>query len=120
MNSVFLKGFPVVKNKTDLTFSPEGKAYFGISICVPYSLSKEKKEELEGKNLPTADFPYIKFFGKPAETVANNLDSIKEIIIQGAKFSTSSYTDGEGNQRYDASIVVNSYEHFSLVFKSRE
>lgn len=96
-------------SEPELRFLPEtGKAVTKFSIAIDRNLSKDKKRELEQKNIPTADFPRIVIWGKQAEYVAEYLRKGKLVSVQG-RITTGSYENSQGNRVYTTEVTANPF-----------
>ncbi len=76
-----------------------------FSLAVDKQLSKEKRQELEEKGEPTADFINIVVWGKQAENCANYLAKGRLVAIQGRLQSRSWET--ENGRRYATEVIAN-------------
>ena len=76
-----------------------------FTLAVDRELSKEKKQEMESKGQPTADFINIVVWGKMAENCANYLAKGRLVAIQGRIQSRSWET--ENGRRYATEVVAN-------------
>lgn len=104
MNSVVLIGRLV--RDPELRYLPNGgTAVANFSLAVDKQLSKEKKQEMESKGQPTADFINIVVWGKQGENCANYLKKGRNVAIQG-RIQTGSYTAADGNKRYTTDVVA--------------
>lgn len=89
----------------ELKYLPNGGTAVGtFSIAVDKGLSKEKKQEMESKNQPTADFINIVVWGKQAESCADYLGKGKLVAIQG-RIQTRSWDDA-GTKKYATEVVA--------------
>lgn len=89
----------------ELKFLPNGgTAVTTFSLAVDKQLSKEKKQEMESKNQPTADFINIVVWGKQAENCANYLAKGRLTAIQG-RIQTRSWDDN-GTRKYATEVVA--------------
>lgn len=79
-----------------------------FNLAVNKDLSKDKKQEMESKNQPTADFINIVVWGKMAENCANYLAKGRLIGVQG-RIQTGSY-DKDGTKVYTTEVVANHVE----------
>ena len=104
MNNVVLIGR--LTRDPELRFIASGTAVANFSLAVNKGLSKEKKEEMESKGQPTADFINIIVWGKQAENCANYLDKGRLVAIQG-RIQTRSWEDGGGSKKYATEVVAN-------------
>lgn len=91
-----------------LKYLPNGTANATFTMAVDRGLSKEKKQEAEVKNQPTADFVRIVVWGKSAENSANYLAKGRLVAIQG-RIQTGSY-DKDGVKTYTTDVVANQVE----------
>ena len=97
MNNVVLIGR--LTRDPELRYIPvTGTAVARFSIAVDKGLSREKKQEMESKNQPTADFINIVVWGKTAENCANYLVKGRLVGVQG-RIQTGSY-EKDGIKRY--------------------
>lgn len=108
MNHVSLLGR--LTRDPELSYSnATGNAMVRFSVAVDRRLSREKRQELEAKNQPTADFINCVCWGRLAETIANFTAKGKRVAIDG-RIQTNSYTDKDGNRRYPVDVVVENIE----------
>ena len=80
-----------------------------FSLAVDRELSKEKKQEMESKGQPTADFINIVVWGKQAENCANYLAKGSLVAVQG-RIQTRSYEAKDGTRRYITEVVASRVE----------
>ena len=80
-----------------------------FSLAVNRELSKEKKQEMESKGQPTADFINIVVWGKQAENCANYLTKGSLVAVQG-RIQTRSYEAKDGTRRYVTEIIASQVE----------
>ena len=69
MNNVALYGRLV--RDPELRYTNTNKAYVRFTVAVDRRMSKEKRQEAESKNQPTADFISCVAWDRTAETIAN-------------------------------------------------
>lgn len=104
MNNVNLIGR--LTKDPDLKYLPNGgMAVTKFSIAVDKQLSREKKQEMESKGQPTADFINIVVWGKQGENCANYLKKGRNVAIQG-RIQTGSYTADDGTKKYTTDVVA--------------
>lgn len=104
MNSVILIGR--LTRDPELRYLSNGTAVSRFSLAVDKNyLSREKKQELESKGQPTADFINIVVWGKQAENCANFLVKGRLVGVQG-RIQTGSYTGQDGIKRYTTDVVA--------------
>ncbi len=106
MNNTVLIGRLV--RDPELKYISTGTANTTFTLAVDKGLSKEKKQEAEAKNQPTADFIRIVVWGKAAENAANYLVKGRLVAIQG-RIQTGSY-DKDGVKVYTTDVVANNVE----------
>ena len=104
MNNVILIGRLTVD--PELRYIPSGTAVTRFNLAVDKQLSKEKREEFEGKGQPTADFINITVWGKAAEHAANYLKKGLMVAVQG-RIESSRYEDKDGKTVYSTGINAN-------------
>ncbi len=107
LNNVVLIGR--LTRDPELRYIPgSGAAVARFGIAVDKGLSREKKQEMESRNQPTADFINITVWGKPAENCANYLVKGRLVGIQG-RIQTGSY-EKDGVRVYTTEVVANNVE----------
>lgn len=106
MNNVNLIGRLV--RDPELRYIPSGTAVTKFTLAVDKNLSREKKQEAERNNQPTADFINIVAWGKQAENVANYTSKGKLIAVQG-RIQSGSY-EKDGQRIYTTDVVANNVE----------
>lgn len=118
MNSVVLIG--------RLTRDPELRYIAGsgtpvtkFTLAVDRRLSKEKKEEAEAKNQPTADFINIVVWGKQAEHCAHYLIKGRLTAVEG-RIQTGSYEAKDGTRRYTTDVVASSVQFLEFGEKKQQ
>ena len=102
MNSVNLIGRLV--RDPELKYSQSGMAILRFTVAVDRKLSKDKKEEAQANNQPTADFISCTAFGKTAEVIANYHSKGSQIAVEG-RIQTGSY-EKDGQRIYTTDVVV--------------
>jgi single-strand DNA-binding protein len=106
MNNVVLIGR--LTRDPELRYIPSGTAVTRFSIAIDKGLSREKKQEMESRNQPTADFINIVVWGKVAENCANYLQKGRLVGIQG-RIQSGSY-EKDGRRVYTTDVVANQVE----------
>lgn len=104
MNSVNLIGRLV--REPELKYTQSGLAVLRFTVAVDRKLSKDKREEAERNNQPTADFISCTAFGKTAEVIANYHGKGSQIGVEG-RIQTGSY-EKDGRTIYTTDVLVNS------------
>lgn len=107
MNKVILIGR--LTKDPDLRYTQSGMAVCQFTLAVNKNLSKDKKEEMEAQNKPTADFPRIVVWGKMGENASRYLKKGSQCAIDGS-IQTGSYEDNNGNRIYTTDIVAQHVE----------
>lgn len=108
MNNVVLIGR--LTRDPELRYIPNsGAAVTNFTLAIDKQLAKDKKDEMEAKNQPTADFIRIVVWGKMAENCANYLSKGRLVAIQG-RIQTGSYEAEDGSKRYTFDVVANNVE----------
>ena len=116
MNNVVLIGR--LTRDPELRYIPgSGTAVTKFSIAVDKGLSRDKKQEMESKGQPTADFINIVVWGKSAENSANYLAKGKLVGVQG-RIQTGSYDAKDGTKRYTTDIVASNVEFLERADKN--
>lgn len=116
MNNVCLIGNLV--RDPELRYTPSGAAVTRFTIAVSRKMSKEKKQEAENKNQPTADFISCTAWNKTAELIANYFKKGSKIGIQG-RIQTGSY-EKDGHTVYTTDIVVDSIDFLDSQANSQQ
>jgi len=80
-----------------------------FSLAVDRELSREKRQEVESKGQPTADFINIVVWGKQAENCANYLQKGKLAAVSG-RLQSRSYEGRDGTRRYVTEVVATRVE----------
>ncbi|MBS4889407.1 MAG: single-stranded DNA-binding protein [Anaerococcus vaginalis] len=107
MNKVILIGR--LTKDPDLRYTQSGMAVCQFTLAVNKNLSKDKKEEMEAQNKPTADFPRIVVWGKMGENASRYLKKGSQCAVEGS-IQTGSYEDNNGNRVYTTDIVAQQVE----------
>lgn len=92
----------------ELRYLTTGTATCNITLAIDRQLSREKKQEMETKNQPTADFIRIVVWGKMAESCANFLAKGRLVAVQG-RIQTGSY-EKDGQRVYTTDINAQQVE----------
>lgn len=77
-------------------------------VAVNRKLSKEKRQEAEKNNQPTADFISCIAFGRTAENIATYFNKGQRIAVSG-HIQTGSY-EKDGQRIYTTDVVVDSFD----------
>ena len=104
MNCVNLIGRLV--RDPELRYAQNGTAMCTFTIAVDRAMSRQKKQEAQANNQPTADFIRCVAFRQTAELVANYHRKGSQIGVEG-RIQTGSY-EKEGRTVYTTDVIVNS------------
>jgi len=108
LNNVVLIGR--LTRDPELRYIPNsGTPVSTFTLAVDKGLSREKKQEMESRNQPTADFINIVVWGKVAENVANFVNKGKLVGVQG-RIQSRSYDAKDGTRKYITEVVANNVE----------
>lgn len=88
-----------------LKYLQTGTPVATFTIAVDKGLSKDKKQEMESKNQPTADFIRIVVWNKQAENCANFLVKGRLVGISG-RIQSGSYEDKDGKRVFTTDVVA--------------
>lgn len=107
MNSVSLMGR--LTRDAELRYASNTEmAILRFNVAVDRRLSKEKRQEAENNNQPTADFINCIAFGKTAEVIGQYFGKGNKIAITG-HIQTGSY-EKDGQRIYTTDVVVDSFD----------
>ena len=108
MNNVVIVGR--LTRDPELRFLPgSATAVTSFTVAIDKPLSKEKKQEMEAKGQPTADFVNVVVWGRQAENCANYLAKGRLTAVQG-RLQSRSYDDKNGIRRYVTEVVAERVE----------
>lgn len=109
MNKVLLIGR--LTRDPALRYTHSNMATCSFTLAVDKGLSREKREEAEASNRPTADFPRIVVWGRMAENASSYLSKGSKCAVEG-RIQTGSYQDKEtGKSVYTTDIVADNIEY---------
>lgn len=80
-----------------------------FTLAVDKNLSREKKQEMESRNQPTADFINCVAWGKLAENINKYTGKGLRVLIQG-RIQTGSY-EKDGQTIYTTDVIVSNVEY---------
>ena len=106
LNNVVLIGR--LTRDPELRYIPSGTAVTRFSLAVDKGVSREKKQEMESRNQPTADFINIVVWGKMGENCANYLAKGRLVGVQG-RIESGRY-EKDGRTVYTTDVVANQVE----------
>lgn len=107
MNNVNILGR--LTRDVDLRMTNSNLAVGRFNVAVDRKLSKEKRQEAEKNNQPTADFIGCIAFGKTAENIATYFKKGQRIAVSG-HIQTGSYENQQGQRIYTTDVVVDSFD----------
>ena len=109
MNSVCLIGR--LARDPELRYTQNGTAMCSFTIAVERIMSRQRKQEAEANNQPTADFIRCIAFRQTAELIANYHKKGSQIGIEG-RIQTGSY-EKDGRTIYTTDVVVSNLTFIS-------
>ena len=108
MNKVILIGRLV--RDPELRYTQGNQAVCTFTLAIDKKLSRERREEAEAANRPTADFPRITVWGRQAENASRYLFKGSQCAVDG-RIETGSYQDREtGKTVYTTDVVADNVE----------
>ena len=108
MNNVVLIGR--LTRDPELRYTPNtNQAVITFTIAVDKGLSREKREEMEAKNMPTADFISIVAWGRTAENISNYVSKGNMVGVTG-RIQSRTYEAKDGTKRYVTEVIASSVE----------
>lgn len=108
MNNVALIGR--LTRDPELRYIPNsGTAVSTFTLAIDKAVSKEKKQEMESRNQPTADFINIVVWGRMAENCAQYLVKGRLVGVNG-RIQSGSYEAKDGTRRYTTDVVAQNVE----------
>lgn len=111
MNKVILIGRLV--RDPELKYTQANQAVCTFTLAIDKKLSREKREEAEANNKPTADFPRIIVWGKMGENASRYLFKGGQCAVKG-RIQTGSYKDSKsGKTIYTTDIIAEDVEFLS-------
>lgn len=109
MNSVNLIG-RITRDLELRYIQGSGTAVTNFTLAIDKGLSKDKKQEMESQNKPTADFINVVVWGKSAENCVNYLAKGRLVAVEG-RLQSGSYDDKDGKKVYTTDVTA-SKVHF--------
>lgn len=116
MNVVILYGR--LTREPELRYSQSGVANVFFTVAVDRGMSREKRQQAEANNQPTADFIAVKAFGRTAELVGNYFHKGNRIALEG-RIQTGSY-EKNGERIYTTDIIANRIHFIESAAESRQ
>lgn len=116
MNVVILTG-RLVRDPELNYISGTSLAVSQFTIAVDKTLSREKREQFESQNKPTADFIRIVVWGKQAENCKTYIGKGSKVAVHGT-LNTSSYNDKTtGERKFSTDVVARTVEFLDRLEK---
>lgn len=91
----------------ELRYAQSGMAIGRFTLAINRKMTREKRQEAEKNNLPTADFIGCIAFGKTAETLSNYVGKGNQLGIEG-HIQIGSY-EKEGQRIYTTDVIVDGF-----------
>ena len=108
MNRVILIGR--LTRDPELRYTQSQQPVCSFSLAVDKRLSRDKRQEMESQNRPTADFFRITVWGRQGENASTYLRKGSQCAIEG-RLQSGSYVDKEtGKTIYTTDVVADSVE----------
>ena len=108
MNKVILIGR--LTRDPELRYTQSNLAVCTFNLAVDKRMSREKREEAEAANRPTADFPRITVWGRQGENCSRYLYKGSQCAVEG-RIQTGSYQDKEtGKTVYTTDVVADNVQ----------
>lgn len=92
----------------DLKYTLSGMAIGRFTLAINRKMTREKRQEAERNNQPTADFIGCIAFGKTAETISQYVGKGNQLGIEG-HIQTGSYENKEGQRVYTTDVMVDGF-----------
>lgn len=107
MNNVVLMGR--LTKDVEIRYNQSQMAIGRFTVAVNRRLTKEKRQEAEANNQPTADFINCVAFGKTAEIIGQYFNKGNKIAITG-HIQTGSYENQQGQRIYTTDVIVDQFD----------
>lgn len=96
----------------ELRYTQSNQPICTFTLAIDKPMSRDKKEEAEANNRPTADFPRVNVWGNLAESCNKYLSKGSQCAVLGS-IQTGSYQDKDDKTVYTTDILANSVEFLS-------
>lgn len=106
MNNVVLMGR--LTKDVEIRYNQSQMAIGRFTVAVNRRLTKEKRQEAEANNQPTADFINCVAFGRTAEVIGQYFHKGNKIAITG-HIQTGSYENQQGQRIYTTDVIVDQF-----------
>ena len=100
--------FGRLTREPEVRYLESGTSVARFTLAVDKQLSKEKRQEMESKGQPTADFINCVAWGALGDTVAKYSGKGLRLLVNW-RIQTGSY-EKDGERRYTTDVVVNSLQ----------
>ena len=107
MNNVTLMGR--LTRDVELRYTQSQVAIGRLTVAIKRRLTKDKRQQAEANNQPTADFISCVAFGKQAETIAQYVSKGMRVSLSG-RLQTGSYQNKQGQTVYTTDVVVEQFD----------
>ena len=107
MNNVQLMGR--LTRDPELRYLENNNAVARFTLAIDKGLSKEKRQEMESKGQPTADFINCQAWGKMAESLTKYSGKGLRVLVNG-RIQTGSY-EKDGQRIYTTDVIANNIEY---------
>ena len=108
MNRVILIGR--LTRDPELRYTQTNQPVASFTLAVDRRMSRERKQEAESQNRPTADFIRITVWGQQGENASRYLSKGSQCAVEG-RIQTGSYQDQQtGKTVYTTDVVADSVE----------
>lgn len=101
----------------ELRYTNSQMAIGRFILAINQKMTREKRQEAERNNQPTADFIGCIAFGKTAETISQYVGKGNQLAIEG-HIQTGSYENKEGQRVYTTDIIVDGFTFIDARNKS--
>ena len=108
-NTVILLGRLVADANLKYLQGGNNTAVARFTLAVDKNLSKEKRQEMESKGQPTADFIQCQAWGKMAESLEKYSGKGLRVLVNG-RIQTGSY-EKDGQRIYTTDVIANNIEY---------
>lgn len=96
----------------ELRYTQSNQPICTFTLAIDKPMSRDKREEAEANNRPTADFPRVNVWGQTAEHCNKYLSKGSQCAVVGS-IQTGSYKDKDGKTVYTTEIWAENVEFLS-------
>lgn len=101
----------------ELRYTNSQMAIGRFTLAINRKMTREKRQEAERNDQPTADFIGCIAFGKTAETISQYVGKGNQLAIEG-HIQTGSYENKEGQRIYTTDVIVDGFTFIDSKNKS--